>query len=489
MLRYAFRLALTCALALCSASSMADYDWVIKSGRVMDPATGMDEIRDIGIADGKITAISARPLDGEHIVSARGLVVAPGFIDLHAHGQDGRSNEFQVLDGVTTVFEAEIGVFPVDTWLQSRVGKSRPNFGATSSHLAVRAHLITGQEIGNPIYLEDRIPRTPENDFANKVLSAAERNKLLDLVASGIEQGGVGIGIGSTYTPGADHAEILSLFKLAKAHGVPIFVHLRQARQLGGDLLAPLQEMIANAAATGASLHIVHINSSLGKDVRVAMDMIRGARQNGLDITTESYPYTAGSTRIESAIFDDYQGDLGQLQWTLTGERLNQETFEDYRKQGGWVIVHGRDEVTNIWIVSQPDIMVASDGVPFIGDASHPRGAGTFARVLGHYARDLEALDLMTALAKMTIQPAARLASHVPAMAYKGRVQVGADADLTIFSADLVLDQATYTLPARPSSGISHVMINGQWVVRDARLVEHAYPGRMIQSNTNGESP
>ncbi|MFT7651501.1 MAG: cytosine/adenosine deaminase-related metal-dependent hydrolase [Candidatus Azotimanducaceae bacterium] len=486
MLRFTFSLALTCVLALYSAWSMAEYDWVIKSGRVMDPATGLDEIRDIGITDGKITAVSARPLDGENIVNARGLIVAPGFIDLHAHGQDERSNEFQVLDGVTTVFEAEIGVFPVDTWLLSRVGKSRPNYGATSSHLAVRAHLITGQEIGNPIYLDNRIPQTPENDYANKVLSASERNKLLDLIAAGIEQGGVGIGIGSTYTPGADHAEILSLFKLAKSQGVPIFVHIRQARQLGGDLLAPLQEVIANAAATGASLHIVHINSSLGKDVRIAMDMVRGARRSGLDITTESYPYTAGSTRIESAIFDDYQGDLAQLQWTLTGERLNQETFEEYRKQGGWVILHGRDEVTNTWVVAQPDIMVASDGVPFIGNASHPRGAGTFARVLGHYARDLGALDLMTALAKMTIQPANRLATHVPAMARKGRVQVGADADLTIFSADRILDQATYTLPARPSSGISHVMVNGQWVVKDAGLVENAYPGQMIQSKTLG---
>jgi dihydroorotase len=251
---------------------------------------------------------------------------------------------------------------------------------------------------------------------------------------------------------------------------------------MGGDPLAPLQEVLANAAATGAALHVVHLNSSLDEDARIAMRIIRGMRDRGVDVTTESYPYTAGSTRLESALFDNYEGDYSQLQWTETGERLTKETFDEYRATGGWVIIHGRKESTNTWLVAQPDIMVASDGVPFVGDFSHPRSAGTFARVLGHYVRDVEALSLMSALQKMTLDPARRLMGQAPAMRRKGRVQQGMDADLTVFDPDLILDQATYSVPARTSLGITHVLVNGTFVVRDGELVEDAFPGEAIVS-------
>lgn len=457
------------------------YDLVINHGRVMDPESGLDAVRHLGIEQGRIAVLSATPLRGDKVINANGLVVAPGFIDLHAHGQDARSNGFQAQDGVTTVIEGEIGVLPLGDWLDARRGKSRQHFGASASHLAARAQLLTGEKVGNPIYADNLASRSG-TDFANAVLDGAQRNRLMDLLQAGLLEGGLGIGIGSTYTPGADHTELFRVFQLAAAHEVPVFIHLRQARYMGGDPLAPLQEALANAAAAGASLHVVHINSSLDTHARVAVEMIRGMRARNIDITTESYPYTAGSTRLESALFDDYQGDYAQLQWTLTGERLTEETFHAYREQGGWVILHGRDEPTNLWLVAQPDIMVASDGVPFLGDASHPRGAGTFARVLGHYVRDLKALDLMTGIRKMTLDPARRLERQAPAMRRKGRIKPGADADLTLFSASEILDQATYTLPARASAGIAHVLVGGVFVVRDGALQADVYPGVAIRS-------
>jgi len=470
-------------MALASAGHAATYDLVIEGGRVMDPETGTDRVQNVGIVNGTIVELSETHLDGADRINAAGLIVAPGFIDLHAHGQDERSNRFQMADGVTTALELEIGVLPVAGWLESRRGHARVHYGASAGHLAARIRTLAGIEAGDPIYLDPSVGTAGElPDYANPRLSGAERQALLASLAQGLAEGGLGIGIGVTYTPGADQTEIYQVFELAARNRVPVFVHIRQARQLGGNLLAPLQEVLADAAATGAPLHVVHINSSLDEDARLAIEMIRGVRARGLDVTTESYPYTAGSTRLESALFDDYEGDYGQLQWTATGERLTKETFEEYRKEGGWVIIHGRSEDTNTWIVAQPDIMVASDGVPFVGDFSHPRSAGTYARVLGHYVRDAQALALMTALKKMTLDPARRLESFAPAMRRKGRVQVGMDADLTLFDPDQVLDQATYTVPARTSAGIPHVLVKGTFVVRDGEVIEDVYPGEPVTS-------
>jgi len=461
----------------------ADYDLVIENGRVMDPETDFDGVRNLGISDGRIVEISSAALVGRRKIDANGLIVAPGFIDLHAHGQDVRSNHFQAADGVTTALELEQGVLPVKVWLESRTGKSPIHYGAASGHLAGRINLLGEVEVGNPIYLtaEDRA-EAQGGDYANATLDDAQLETMLANLEQGIVQGGLGIGSGITYMPGADHREIYELFKLAARYQVPVFTHIRQARYMGGDLLAPLQEVLADAAATGAPLHVVHINSSMDESARLAIEMIRGFQARGLDVTTESYPYTAGSTRLESALFDDYQGDYGQLQWTETGERLTRETFDEYREQGGWVIIHGRNEETNSWLVAQPDVMVASDGVPFVGDFSHPRSAGTYARVLGHYVRDETVLPLMLALRKMTLDPALRLQAFAPAMRLKGRVQEGMDADLTLFDPNTILDQATYSVPARTSAGIVHVLVSGVSVVRDGELVEDVFPGQAIRS-------
>ncbi|MDZ7670561.1 MAG: amidohydrolase family protein [Gammaproteobacteria bacterium] len=290
--------------------------------------------------------------------------------------------------------------------------------------------------------------------FASQALDEDGMAQVVAHLEAGLDEGALGIGLGISYTPAASHAEIYRVFELAARRGVPVFVHMRNAAALGGDALAPVQEVLADAAATGAALHIVHLNSSTDTAAPVALAMMRGARARGVDVTTEFYPYTAGSTRLESALFDDWQGDYGDLQWTATGERLTAESFRRYREQGGWVIIHGQDPATNRWLAAQPEVMVASDGVPFVDGVSHPRSAGTFARVLGRYVREEGVLDLMTAVAKMTLLPARRLEPVAPAMARKGRIQVGADADITVFDPHTVTDRASFTEPAQTSAGI-----------------------------------
>lgn len=470
-------------LSACTETPPAEFDLVIVNGRVMDPETGLDAVRNVGINDGQIITITEEGLVGSDTIDAARLVVAPGFIDLHAHGQDPVSNRLQAQDGVTTALELEVGVYPVGEWLASREGTASINYGATVGHWGARVKLIDGLDVGHfPTLTAEETLRMDQGNYAYEVLSDEEIHELGELMETGLREGGLGLGFGITYTPGASRTEIFRLFQLAERLGVAAYVHVRADNSDG--LLGPFQEVIALAASTGASLHIVHMNSSADEEARVALEMIRGAVSRGLDVTTESYPYTAGSTLIESALFDPWEGltdeEYQLLQWPPTGERLTTETFNRYRQEGGWVIIHGRQEDTNEWIVAQPDVIVASDGIPFLYGPAHPRGAGTFARVLGYYSRERGALSLMDALSKMTIQPARRLETVAPAMRRKGRVQEGADADLTLFDPDRIVDRATYTDGDVPSEGIMHVLVAGTAVVRDGQLMDGVFPGQAI---------
>ncbi len=465
---------------------------VLRGGRVMDPETGLDAVRNVGIEGGTIVAISEEPLEGTVVVDATGLVVSPGFIDLHAHGQDPVSNRLQAQDGVTTALEMEIGVYPVAAWLASREGKAVVHYGATVGHLPARAKLFHDIDVGSWALGDEDDPNRQRlmklSDYAYKGTNEAEMRELEALMVRGLDEGGLGFGLGITYTPGATREEILRIFEVAREQHVPIYVHLRG--EGSGGTLGAFQECIANAAATSASLHIVHMNSSAGDLGRTTLSMIRGARAAGLDVTTEAYPYTAGSTRLESALFDSWVGgpdeSFQNLQWPLTGERLTRESFKRFREEGGWVIIHGgRSEEVNEWITAQPDVMVASDGIPFFNGPAHPRGAGTFARVLGRYARDKNGLPLMDALRKMTLMPAQRLSGAAPQMRKKGRLQVGADADITVFDAARILDLSTYEKGDIPSRGIAHVLVGGTFVVRDGKPVEGVFPGSAIR----GERP
>ena len=177
-------------------------------------------------------------------------------------------------------------------------------------------------------------------------------------------------------------------------------------------------------------------------------------------MTTEAYPYGAGMTEIQSALFDDWESwpddRFAQHQLVSTGERLTRATFAAARKTGGTVIIHGRSEAQTRAAIASPLSMIASDG--FIENGrGHPRTSGTFAKVLGRYVREEKAVPLTDALRRMTIEPAKRLEKHTPAMLQKGRLKVGADADVTVFDPATVIDRATYESAGIPSAGIPYV--------------------------------
>ena len=466
------------------ASRAQELDIVFLGGRVIDPETGLDATRNVGIAGGTIAALTEVDIRGRETIDATGLVVAPGFIDLHAHGQDPVSNRLQAADGVTTALEMEVGVYPVGEWLASREGKAVIHYGATAGHWPARAQLMDGIALRHlPTLSPEEQSGLNKGEHAYRIATDEELRRLTDMLARGLNEGALGLGFGLTYTPGASRFEFLHLFQLAADRNVPVYVHLRGENS--GGTLGAFQEVISNAASTGASAHIVHMNSSADEEARKTLALIRGAQDHGVDVTTEAYPYTAGSTLIQSALFDSWQDDLSdedykRLQWPLTGERLDTESFTKYRAQGGWVIIHGRNETTNEWITAQPDVIVASDGIPYLYGPAHPRGAGTYARVLGHYVRDRKALSLMVALRKMTLLPAQRVESVAPAMKKKGRVQVGADADLTLFDPETIIDRSTYMKGDIPSEGIAHVLVGGTFVVKNSQIVEGVTPGEAI---------
>lgn len=468
-----FALIAAVCLALYTSSGLAQpssYDLVLANGQVMDPESGLNAVRYVGIRDERIAAISAEPLEGKEIIDVGGLIVAPGFIDLHAHGQDLFSSRLQAQDGVTTALELEIGVLPVAAWYAEREGKAVINYGATVSHKSARFAAL--QDTDAAVYDS----ATPE-----------QITMMQDLIRQGLQEGALGIGYGIQYTPGASREEILRMFEVAAEHEITNFVHIRYAGLVEpGSSIEAVQEMLANAAATGASVHIMHIGSSGLGQVPVLLDIIEGAQQHGFDVTTEVYPYAAASTNIKAAIFDPgwrerIGADYRDIEWVATGERLTKETFERYRKQGGMIIAHVIPEAMVELAIAHPIVMIASDGGTFRGGRAHPRGAGTFARVLGRYVREKRSLTLMQALRKMTLMPARRLEEDVPPMRSKGRLKVGADADITIFDASVVIDRATFQEPAQASAGIAHVLVGGTFVVRDGNLVEDVYPGKAIR--------
>jgi len=483
-----------CALAgtLLACSPEPRYPLVLRGGHVMDPASGFDTIADVAVQDGRIVAISKAPLNGDSIVDVAGLVVAPGFIDLHVHGMTPADMWLKLQDGMTTQLELEIGVYPVASWYASLEGVAPANYGATVAHLTARFAEFNGVEIGHQsVNRAAVLAMGPNPAGANQAATPAQVQSLAARLQQGLDEGALGVGFGINYSPAATREEITEMFRTAAANGATAYVH---TRAFG---LGPIREAVEIASATKASLHIVHIGSSGGSQVREALAFIDSARAAGQDVTTEVYPYTAASTGIESALFNPgWQQNLGisygELAWPSTGERLTAATFAKYRAQGGAVIIYLMKDADVEYALAQDSVMIASDGMPFVDGAGHPRGAGTAARVLGHYTRERQLMPLMTALAKMTILPARRLETYLPAMQKKGRIEVGADADITIFDPATVIDNATYEQPMRPSSGIPHVMVNGVFVVRDGKRVEGALPGRAVRRLTKtdaGERP
>lgn len=451
------------------------YDLVIIGGRVMDPATGLDAVRNIAISGGTIRAVTSEAVRGGDTIDARGLVVAPGFIDLHAHAQTAAAYALQARDGVTTALELEVGTADPDAWYEGRKGGQVINYGVSAGHLPVRMAVMGDSAL------------FPKGDAARREATPEEIHAIARGLRRGLDQGAVAVGFVLEHTEAASQSEVLEMFRTAVDYRAAAHVHLRSASR-GEESMAGLTEVIAATRMTGVPVHLLHVQVS-GPYTDRLLDAVADARALGLDVTAECFPYTAWMARIEAPFFDDWRvwevPHFSRFEWMATGERLDRESFARYREIGGNVLVHISTEQESRTALANPLTMIASDN--YMEETWGSR-IGTYARILGRYVREERVLTLMDAIRKMTIMPARRLEARVPSMAQKGRVQAGADADLTVFSPERVRERATFEHLLLPSEGIEYVLVNGVPVVAHGEAVADVRPGQAVRAPIRGSS-
>ncbi|MBN19468.1 MAG: D-glutamate deacylase [Chloroflexi bacterium] len=462
---------------------------VLLNGRIIDPESESDYVGNLGIDNGRIQYLGKESIKGDKEINISGLVIAPGFIDLHSHGQDRENYFLQASDGVTSALELELGTDDVNSWYEARSKMSPINYGVSIGHIPVRmvamqddAYVnIKGQEFkGDTVIL-------PVGNAAYKEASPNDISLIKSMIANGLDQGAVCVGLGIAYTPGASWWEIIEVFRVAASFNAVCHVHMRGwGASPGNDAIQGLSELIAASSITGASLHLVHINSSGNVMVPKLLSMIKDASSKGLDITTECYPYAAGMTGIEAPLFDEgWQEKTGMdyknLEWPETGERLNKEAFQKYRSKGGMVILHSMSQDVVDMAVESDITMIATDGYIKNGKG-HPRTTGSYSMILGKYVREMKTLSLIEAIRKMSFMPAKRLEKLVPGMKNKGRIKIGADADLVIFNPDTIIDRSSYKHPSKKSEGIIHLIVNGKFVIENKKIDYSVNFGQAIRS-------
>jgi len=350
-----------------------------------------------------------------------------------------------------------------------------------------------------------------DREWQYELADKPQMDDILARVQEGLDEGGLGIGVLLGYAPGSGKKEYYALNALAAKNGVPTFTHARFLSNIEpNSSFEGYEEMVAVAAATGAQMHICHLNSISLRDIANIKAMIQKAQENGVKITVEAYPYGAGSTSIGAALFrgDNWQarmGDIKKSDFTLDGVPLTDAEFDRLQREApgtGIVVhfIHPEDNPEDAKVLKESNLFqggaVASDGGdwtvkgqsvasnvwPLPADAqSHPRSAGTFSKFLRVYYRENQEISLSDAIAKMSLIPAQILEKSVPQMHRKGRIREGADADIVVFDPNTVSDRATFERPSQSSVGFQYVIVGGAPLVSEGVLDKSLLPGRPVR--------
>lgn len=443
---------------------------MIAGGRVIDPDTSYDAVANVGLIDGRVGAITEVELAGKTVIDATGLVVAPGFIDLLSYEPNPYGVWYKIGDGVTT------------NLCMHGVNDTAEHFFEVFGSEAQRPPVHYGGAFDNPWM------RTYKAQIPTKPATAAQLSMLVDLLREGIEAGWIGLDFEPEYSPWVESDEYTALSRVAAEYGIPVFSHIRYSTPNPPEKgsLKAIDELIDIARTTGAAVHVEHITSMATHVMDDAIAKIDDARRSGLDVTACIYPYdfwatTLGSERFAPGWQERFGISYGDLEVGGTGERLTEQTFNRYRSENKLVAAYAIPEQDVETALRVPWIMIGSDAIPEPGNNNHPRASGCFSRVLGRYVREKNVLSLRDALAKMTILPARRLEARAPAMRTKGRIQIGADADITVFDPETVVDNSTVAEPAQMSTGIEYVFVGGNLVKDREGIDKDVRPGQPIK--------
>ena len=487
-------------------AQQADYDLVIRGARVVDPETMLDQVRNIGIIGKEISIVTPDAITGKDVIDATGLVAAPGFIDLHAHGQDRYSEKVSIFDGRTTQMDLEGGALPVWEYLDAKAGVSLSNYGTSVGHSSARLLLMDGIDAhGSPMmsHALEKAAKTG-NKWASQLATDEQLDKIDELVRGGIHDGGIGIGVMVGYYPNARSEGIARMARVAAEKESFLTTHPRYLSNIAPSGVLGQEEFIALALAYDVPLLLHHVPTNALSDTPAALAMIDAANANGATILGEAFPYVKGSTFIGTEIlspgWQERTGmDYGDLMWVETGETLTEETFNKYRSErpDGFFVMEHIKEKDMLAAVLHPDVIIGSDGMPLVdadgkslpfeapfgAGLGHPRSAGTFGTYL-RIAIDDGSLTMPQIIAKTAYLQAKFLEPFAPLMAKRGRLQAGALADITIFDPKTVNGTAGYEAGTNSlaSEGFVHVIVNGQPVIKDGALISNVHPGEEIRA-------
>ncbi|MCY9865201.1 amidohydrolase family protein [Vibrio coralliirubri] len=504
------------AMLVAMSPSVFAYDLVIMNGRVMDPETGYDQVANVAVEDGKIVAITGDAIEGDKMIDAEGLVVAPGFIDTHSHVVAiPVMQKLQLRSGVTTPLALEVGAYPVSDWYQRLEGRSQTNFGASVSSAGIRTkvfnddyHTRTGTMINDIFDTEEAKASKISGDSMTKIASREQIETISEMVDKELKDGGLGIGVPVGYmSKAATTIETKEWQRLAGEYGVPTFLHGRFSSQLPPTSgLIGIEEMLSGVGIYGGGLLVQHMHQQTLNETPVALKMLDDAKAKGMNVAAEIYPYNYGAT-IAAADYlepENYQRnmarDYSDIIETETMKPLTKERYEQLLKENpqASVMFYGATDQDLKNALAHESTIVGSDAFPLMkedgmmayswntsyeGLQGHPRAAGTQARVL-KMVREDNLMPLMSAVSKMSYMPAKFLQDNgIDQMSQKGRIQVGADADITMFDPETVTDNSTLKEPGLPSTGIPYVVVNGTVVVEDSKVLPNVYPGQAVRNS------
>ena len=531
MLRRRVNSVITASVLLIAAcGSDPEFDLLIANGTVYDGSDMPPVVVDIGIHGDRIVVIGE--LDSAAaitVIDASGLAVAPGFIDIHSHAiRENRKRsglalwpdaENEIRQGVTTVIGGPDGGSPLpltDTFAELEALGTTVNYGSFIGHGSVRA-LVVGED--------DRPP------------TESELQAMRDVVAQGMREGAFGLSSGLVYAPGsfATTEEVIELARVAAQYGGIYISHMRDE---GRGILDSVAETIRIGKEGGLPAQITHhkvVGAGMWGATATTLEMVDAANKAGLDVTIDQYPYTASSTslqvlfpqwaldgdreirnqrmrdpdqhdRLITDIVDNLAEDRGgndparvvmaECTWNpaINGLSLRDMLMQQERPAnlqeaaelvvelelagGCTAVYHAIAEEDVLRVMSHSRAMIASDGgvyIPGVG-VPHPRNYGAFARVLGRYVRELEHLSLERAVYKMSRMPADRIG-----LASRGRIEVGAIADIAVFDAEEIADRATFADPHQYAVGMRHVLVAGEAVLLDGEMTG-VRPGRILRA-------